>query len=327
MEYFISLHRVYTPEYNAVQERMNRTVVEMALAMLFQANIPLSCWSLAVETAMYIRNRCPSSSNENFCTPFEVLFGEVPELSHLRVFGARVFYHVPSELRNKLEPKSLEGIFVGYDQLNRAYRILPKGTYSRIVLSRDVIFDEHTITEQALRSTEMDSESVDVISKLMPAECLSSTTPDKSTPDYTDSSIIPAIPLFNPVSVSLAPSVTTAQPLKDSNAFAPRRSERAKRAPEYYSKEFGLFSLKDNFVKNGTLAACYHSVVDFSGAEPSTIKQALSCDENQYWREAIQHEVSSLIQHGVWETEPVPRIGKHECDQDQIYLQEEGRGI
>ena len=31
----------YTPEFNSIQERMNRTLVEMALAMLYQSGLPL----------------------------------------------------------------------------------------------------------------------------------------------------------------------------------------------------------------------------------------------------------------------------------------------
>jgi transposase InsO family protein len=119
----------YTPEYNAVQKRRNRTLVEMALAMLFQADLPMHCWGLAVDTANYIRNRCPCASNPDNLTPYEMVFGQPPDLRHLRVFGSRCFYHVPSEQRNKLQPKALEGIFVGYDVLSRCYRILPKGRF------------------------------------------------------------------------------------------------------------------------------------------------------------------------------------------------------
>ena len=77
-------------------------------------------------------------------------------------------------------------------------------------MSQDVIVDDHTITEQSLRSTEMDSDPRDVISKLLLVNCLSSISPNKSSPGYTDSSVIPVIPLFNPASVSVTFSLTTA---------------------------------------------------------------------------------------------------------------------
>lgn len=160
----------YTPEYNAIQERMNRTIMEMALSLLFQSDLPLNCWTLAVDTAIYIRNRCPSSANAYFQTPFQILFGEIPDLRHLKVFGSRVFYHIPGQLRNKLEPKALEGTFVGYDQLNRAYRIIPKGTFSRIILSRDVIFDEKTITQKSITSEYLDAKSESILNDILAGE-------------------------------------------------------------------------------------------------------------------------------------------------------------
>jgi hypothetical protein len=103
----------YTPELNSIQERMNRTLVEMVVALLIQASLALYCWGLALDAAIYIRNRCPTASNEYFITPYEKLFGQVPHLSHMRVFGSRCFYHVPKQLRHKLQPKSKEGIFAG----------------------------------------------------------------------------------------------------------------------------------------------------------------------------------------------------------------------
>jgi hypothetical protein len=49
----------YTPEFNAIQERMNRTLVEMALSMLFQAALALCCWGLAVECAAIHKKQMP----------------------------------------------------------------------------------------------------------------------------------------------------------------------------------------------------------------------------------------------------------------------------
>lgn len=52
----------YTPEQNGVTERMNRTLVEKAKCMLFEANLPVSFWAEAISTTAYIVNRCPSKA-------------------------------------------------------------------------------------------------------------------------------------------------------------------------------------------------------------------------------------------------------------------------
>ena len=45
------LTTAYTPEQNGVAERMNRTIMESARAMLSHANVPGSFWAEAVATA------------------------------------------------------------------------------------------------------------------------------------------------------------------------------------------------------------------------------------------------------------------------------------
>jgi hypothetical protein len=47
----------YTPSQNGVAERLNRTLVAMAKAMLFTSGLPQMFWGFAIEAACYIRNR------------------------------------------------------------------------------------------------------------------------------------------------------------------------------------------------------------------------------------------------------------------------------
>jgi hypothetical protein len=56
-------------------------------------------------------------------TPEEVFFGKKPEVSHLRIFGCPIYTHVPKEKRTKLDPSGKKGIFVGYSESSKAYRI------------------------------------------------------------------------------------------------------------------------------------------------------------------------------------------------------------
>ena len=67
--------------------------------------------------------------------------GEKPEVNHLRIFGCPVYVHVPREKRSKLEPSGKKGIFVGYNESSKAYRVYIPG-FRKIETSRDVTFDE-----------------------------------------------------------------------------------------------------------------------------------------------------------------------------------------
>ena len=51
----------YTPQQNEVAERKNRTLVNIARAMITEKNMPLYYWAEAVKTTNYILNRCIAS--------------------------------------------------------------------------------------------------------------------------------------------------------------------------------------------------------------------------------------------------------------------------
>jgi hypothetical protein len=135
------LTMAYTPQQNGVVERKNRTVVEMAKAMLHEKNLPYHLWAEAVHTAVYLLNRCPTRALDNK-TPFEAYSGRKPGLAHLKIFGCVCYVHIPSEVRQKLDAKSIKGVFVGYAVCEKGYRVYDPTT-KRILLSRDVVFDEN----------------------------------------------------------------------------------------------------------------------------------------------------------------------------------------
>ena len=129
-----------TPEQNGVTERMNRTIVETARCMLVEAKLPRKFWAEAVLTAVYLRNRSPTTA-VNGMTPFEALTGDKPCVHILRVFGCLAYVHVPKDERRKFDSKSKRCILLGYGSETKAYRLYEK-IRGRIIYSRDVIFDE-----------------------------------------------------------------------------------------------------------------------------------------------------------------------------------------
>ncbi|KAL0858839.1 hypothetical protein ABMA27_011295 [Loxostege sticticalis] len=131
----------YTPEQNGLAERMNRTLVERAKAMLFDANLKKEYWAEAVATAAYIVNRSPSRVLAEV-TPFEKWSGKKPNISHLKIFGSKVMVHIPKQNRLKWDRKSRELIFVGYCETTKGYRLHDPKT-RKTVISRDVIFIEN----------------------------------------------------------------------------------------------------------------------------------------------------------------------------------------
>ena len=84
-------------------------------------------------------------------TPEEMFTGKVSEIGHFSIFGCLTYSHVPSEKRTKLEATGERGIFVGYDETSKAFRIyLP--TQRKVVVRRDVKFEEEKAFKRSLDS-------------------------------------------------------------------------------------------------------------------------------------------------------------------------------
>ena len=58
----------------------------------------------------------------------------------MRIFGFLVYIHIPKEKRTKLNISGKKGIFIGYSDTSKAYRIYFPG-FRKIDISRDVTFD------------------------------------------------------------------------------------------------------------------------------------------------------------------------------------------
>ena len=140
----------YTPQQNGVAERLNRTLLESARAMIYEANMSKLCWGEAVLTAAYLKNRWPNASLEEM-TPEEAWSGGKPDISHLRIFGSSCSVHIPDMKRTKLDAKSWEGYLVGYSETSKAYKVWnPKSR--NVVVARDVIINEE---KQAIQEEEL----------------------------------------------------------------------------------------------------------------------------------------------------------------------------
>ena len=131
---------MYTPEKNGVAERNNRTIVEATCAMLCDQGLPKFLWGEVVNTVVYVQNRCPHSALDSK-NPEEVFSGKKPDVSHFRVFGCPVYFHVSKEKRSKLDASGKKGMFVGYSETSKAYRIYVPDQ-REVEICHDVSYDE-----------------------------------------------------------------------------------------------------------------------------------------------------------------------------------------
>ena len=111
---------VGTPQQNGVAERINRTLLERARCMLSHAGLwhRRDFWAEAVSTACYLVNRSPHSSID-FKISEEVWSGNPVDYSVLKVVGSPAYVHA----NDKLAPRALECMFLGYGSESKGYRL------------------------------------------------------------------------------------------------------------------------------------------------------------------------------------------------------------
>ena len=112
----------------------------MARCLLFEKDLPKKFWAEAVNTAVFLLNRLSTRALQNK-TPYEAWHGYKPSLQNLKIFGCLCFTYVPQVRRDKLDKKAEAGIFVGYINVRKGYRVFQPQTEKEIV-SRDIKFIE-----------------------------------------------------------------------------------------------------------------------------------------------------------------------------------------
>ena len=130
----------YAHQTNGTAERAIRTFVTIGRSMLHYAKLEKCFWAEAAMTAIYVKNRLPSPKVVHK-TSFEIVHNSKPSVKHMRVFGCQVYILTPKEKRLKWGPKARTGIFLGYEETSKAYRVYDIEA-GQVVISRDVNFDE-----------------------------------------------------------------------------------------------------------------------------------------------------------------------------------------
>lgn len=118
-----------------------------------KGKLPEFLWAELVNTAAYIRNRCPTKLNGDV-TPEELWSLKKPNVSYFREIGTRSYVLNKRGNIGKFAPKSEEYILVGYSEESKAYRLWKPGT-RHIIRSRDIVFLE----ERTCKNEEAEKEN------------------------------------------------------------------------------------------------------------------------------------------------------------------------
>src|SRR5438876_11451373 len=123
-------------------------------------------------TSCHVLNRVPNKNKEK--TPYLEWVGRKPSLSYLRTWGCLEKINIAISKKRKLEPKTVDCVFLGYAQRSIAYRFLvvksevPDMHVDTIRESRDATFFENVFPMKDMHS------NVKISSKIFPESSTSS---------------------------------------------------------------------------------------------------------------------------------------------------------
>jgi hypothetical protein len=316
----------YSPQQNGVVERRNQTVVGMARALLKQRGMPAVFWGEAVLTAVYILNRSPTKALDGK-TPYEAWHGRKPAVSHLRVFGCLAFAKELGHI-GKLDDRSTPGVFIGYAEGSKAYRILDPKT-QRVRTARDVVFNEgrgwtwDKVVDDGSTPT-YDDFIVEYVHFEGAGGAGSSSSPSTSTSVPKSPSVPVAVtptapqPPTPPTPRAPAPAVTP----PGTSTLAPARVERSpvefasplahdeERIDAYYDGEPLRYRTMEGLLGDqpvpGPVPRNLEAQLQLAcdDGEPRSFAEA---EQDAAWRAAMQLEMDAVEKNRTWELADLPR--------------------
>ncbi|CAJ2635655.1 unnamed protein product [Trifolium pratense] len=254
-----------TPQQNGVVERKNRTIQESARVMLHAKKLSHGFWAEAMNTACYIHNRVTLRSGTT-TTLYELWKERKPTVKHFHVFGSKCYILSDREPRTKMDPKSDEGIFLGYSTNSRAYRVYNNRTKT-MMESINVVIDD-TSSETAEDDTE------DATTSITGGVDCEITNESKNDTEVT------------------APEQISATPKKGPST----------RTQKNHPTDLIIGNPNQGITTRRTLDlvtnACF-----VSKFEPKNVKEALT---DEFWINAMQEELNQFKRNEVWDLVPRP---------------------
>lgn len=290
----------YTPHQNGIAERKNRTLVEKARAMLIDAKAPMHLWGEAVNTANYLSNRSVNSAIEHM-TPYEKWVGRKPCVHHLHPFGSKAFLLIKGYRGHKFAPKAIPGIFIGYSDISKAFRIYVPSKRKTMV-SKDVrIVKANYYTNTAIGDVNLkyDENKIHSDSISQKSQIEIETDTEENTEQNTEHIV------EVPDSTQQVENVCN----DDEYETTSQHSSEPEQEPENEQNGYNLRDRSaihppqryDDFV----LAAV--TEVENLIKEPENYKEAINSSNKEKWLEAMLSEVNSLKENQTWDLINLPK--------------------
>lgn len=98
---------------NGLAESLIKRLQLIARPLMLRANLPTSVWGHAILHAAAIIRVRPMALHK--FSPLQLVLGQIPNISHSRVFGSAVYVPIAPPQRTKMGAQRRIGIYVGFD--------------------------------------------------------------------------------------------------------------------------------------------------------------------------------------------------------------------
>lgn len=299
----------YSPQQNGLAERLNRTLLDRVRCMLIDGGVARGFWAEALSYAAKIVNSVPCRGTGKI--PNEMWFDREVDLSMFKRFGCVAFVHVPDVKRKKLDEKSIECMFVGISDNEKAYRLICKSS-RKLITSRNVQFmeNESTLTDGETSTNDGDQffielsesggENADLDDSLNSTLEVSLDDDAEEQIESTDSNSGTDGEDLNDTVVNQDDTLASDTSTIDDTVADPTYRTRAaidQNAQAPVTRSTSQFNLL-----NVGFAFCTHT--------PMTPDEACASDEKDKWIEAMRSELKSLEENGTWELVNLPENRK-----------------
>ncbi len=111
--------------------------------MLLRSGLPVDFWWDAYQASNYITVRLPTKTAKGYMIPWECVYGEPPNLAHLRIWGCKAYLRMPKNyLRKDWRDKTFSGFFIGYSEEGEVGYRLYIPDFKEVLVGVNVTFNE-----------------------------------------------------------------------------------------------------------------------------------------------------------------------------------------
>ncbi|KAJ1704569.1 hypothetical protein LUZ63_004348 [Rhynchospora breviuscula] len=274
----------YTPEQNGLAERKHKHIVELGLATMFHASLPMKYWDYIFESMVFIINRLPSTAND--LSPFEQLFKIKPDYKFLHVLGCACYPLLRPYTHNKLEPRSEKCAFLRYSQTHKGYYCLHISS-NKIYTSRHVVFDDLDLPftyyiDQNISQSMSQPIKANNLTILPSFNITSDVTTTMPSPACIATPVRPATCTQSTEAASTSTHAATHQMMTRNKT----KNLKPKQYPNHQLYAISKYSPHQNMLP-----------------DPTTFNQAV---KHSHWRKAMATELDALAKNATWHLVPLP---------------------